>query len=48
MSQANSNGLCLTGTGAAYIRVSTDQQDTERQYAGVRAFERRHEVSIPQ
>jgi DNA invertase Pin-like site-specific DNA recombinase len=43
---SNGNGLQLTGTGAAYIRVSTEQQDTERQLAAVRAFEERHEVSI--
>src|SRR5262245_2667841 len=47
MSATYGNGLRLTGTGAAYIRVSTDQRDTERQYPAVRAFEKRHEVSIP-
>src|SRR5262249_20576453 len=30
-----------------YIRVSGDEQDTERQYASIRAFEQRHGVSIP-
>src|SRR5262249_5209873 len=39
--------LDLSGTGAAYIRVSGDEQDTERQYASIRAFEQRHGVSIP-
>jgi DNA invertase Pin-like site-specific DNA recombinase len=40
------NKINLTGDGAAYIRVSTDQQDTERQYAGVRAFTERQGVTI--
>ena len=44
--KTNCDGLQLTGTGAAYIRVSTDQQDTERQYAAARAFGKRHGVSI--
>src|SRR5207244_848192 len=38
--------LVLSGTGAAYIRVSTDQQDTMRQYDNVRGFENRHGVTI--
>ena len=42
---AKSNGS-LTGAGAAYIRVSDDQQDTERQFASIRSFEKRHDVSI--
>lgn len=46
MSNYNGNDLQLTGTGAAYIRVSDDQQDTERQYSAVRAFEKKHGVSI--
>src|SRR5262245_30243934 len=41
------DGLDLRGAGAAYIRVSTDQQDTDRQYAAVHAFEKQHGVSIP-
>ena len=36
MSTNNGDSLHLTGTGAVYIRVSTDQQDTERQYAADR------------
>ena len=48
MSGTNVNGkIKLDGQGAAYIRVSTDQQDTERQYSAVRAFEQRHGVKIP-
>lgn len=38
--------LNLDGVGASYIRVSTDQQDTDRQYEAVRAFEKRHKISI--
>jgi DNA invertase Pin-like site-specific DNA recombinase len=38
--------LHLTGDGAAYVRVSTDQQDTERQYAGIRAFAKRNDALI--
>jgi DNA invertase Pin-like site-specific DNA recombinase len=37
----------LTGDGAAYVRVSDDQQDTQRQYAAVHAFEQRFGVTIP-
>lgn len=47
MSKANGDGLDLTGTGAAYIRVSTDLQETERQYSAIRTFEKRYSVSIP-
>jgi DNA invertase Pin-like site-specific DNA recombinase len=47
MSKNNGSGLQLAGTGATYIRVSTDQQDTERQHAAARAFERRYGVTIP-
>jgi DNA invertase Pin-like site-specific DNA recombinase len=43
----NGNGLALDGPGAAYLRVSTDKQDTERQINNVRAFEERHGVRIP-
>jgi hypothetical protein len=42
-----SDGLQLTSDGAAYIRVSDDQQDTLRQYEAIRAFEKRHGVTIP-
>jgi DNA invertase Pin-like site-specific DNA recombinase len=48
MSQRNGNGLQLEGTGAAYIRISDDEQDTQRQYAAARAFEQRHGVTIPE
>src|SRR5215471_3652798 len=47
MSHTNGNGLDLSGAGAAYVRVSDDQQDTQRQYDAIRAFEQRHGVSIP-
>jgi DNA invertase Pin-like site-specific DNA recombinase len=47
MSKDDGDGPSLSGSGAAYIRVSTDQQDTERQFAAVRAFEQRRKVSIP-
>lgn len=43
---AKGDGIDLSGTGAAYIRVSTDQQDTERQYAGIGAFEQRQGVKV--
>jgi DNA invertase Pin-like site-specific DNA recombinase len=48
MSTTNGNGLRLEGTGAAYVRVSTDPQDTERQYNALHAFEGRHGVTIPE
>ena len=38
----------LTGTGAAYLRVSTDRQDTERQIQSVHSFETRNGVKIAQ
>jgi DNA invertase Pin-like site-specific DNA recombinase len=38
--------LDLTGEGAAYLRVSDDEQDTKRQYAALEDFERRHGVKI--
>jgi DNA invertase Pin-like site-specific DNA recombinase len=47
MSKSNGNGLNLSGDGAAYVRVSDDQQDTQRQYAALHAFEKRHGVTIP-
>jgi DNA invertase Pin-like site-specific DNA recombinase len=48
MSATNSNGkLSLDGPGAAYLRVSDDQQDTQRQYEALHAFEKRHSVTIP-
>lgn len=48
MSAANGNGkLDLSGTGAAYLRVSDDQQDTLRQYEALHAFEERHGATIP-
>jgi DNA invertase Pin-like site-specific DNA recombinase len=46
MSKSNGEGRQPADAGAAYIRVSTDQQDTERQYAAVRAFEKRRGVTI--
>jgi DNA invertase Pin-like site-specific DNA recombinase len=41
------NKLDLTGPGAAYVRVSDDQQDTLRQYEALYSFESRHGVKIP-
>lgn len=38
--------LHLTGTGAAYIRVSTDHQDTLRQHNAIHVFEKEHGVKI--
>jgi DNA invertase Pin-like site-specific DNA recombinase len=38
----------LTGSGAAYVRVSDDQQDTARQYAAIEAFQKRQGVTVPQ
>jgi DNA invertase Pin-like site-specific DNA recombinase len=46
MSKSHVHSLELTGTGAGYVRCSTDQQDTQRQYAAIHAFEKRHGVSI--
>jgi DNA invertase Pin-like site-specific DNA recombinase len=48
MSTANGITLDLTGDGAAYIRVSDDRQETERQFAAIRAFLGRHGVAIPE
>jgi DNA invertase Pin-like site-specific DNA recombinase len=42
------NGIDLAGTGAAYIRISDDRQDTTRQYDSIHAFEKRHGVTIAQ
>src|SRR5262245_19707530 len=39
--------LKLDGPLAAYLRVSTDQQDTVRQYDAIHAFEKRHGITIP-
>ncbi len=35
------------GTGAYYIRVSTDQQDTERQQVAIERWMTDHELTIP-
>src|SRR5262249_15019566 len=49
MSTTNGNGkLNIDGPGAAYVRVSDDQQDTLRQYEVLHEFEKRHGVTIPQ
>lgn len=40
------SSLDLTGTGSAYVRVSTDQQDTLRQYKSIHSFEAHHKVRI--
>jgi DNA invertase Pin-like site-specific DNA recombinase len=42
----NGSGLHLSGAGAAYIRVSSDKQDVERQYADLADFEQRHAVKV--
>ena len=47
MSKDNGTTLTLTGDGAAYIRVSDNQQDTLRQFDSIHAFEKRHKVTIP-
>lgn len=47
MALARLTSLSLQGAGAAYIRVSTDQQDTERQYTSIRKFVTDHGVTIP-
>ncbi len=47
MNSTNGNGLHLEGTGAAYIRVSSDEQDTLRQYELLHAFEKRYGVLCP-
>jgi DNA invertase Pin-like site-specific DNA recombinase len=47
MNSADGNGkLILDGPGGAYLRVSGDRQETERQLASRAAFEKRHGVSI--
>jgi DNA invertase Pin-like site-specific DNA recombinase len=47
MSTTNGNGkLSLEGPGGAYLRVSGDRQETERQLASRAAFEKRHGVRI--
>src|SRR5262245_43181403 len=38
----------LTGTGSAYIRISSDKQETERQYASIQAWAEKRGVSITQ
>jgi DNA invertase Pin-like site-specific DNA recombinase len=47
MSKDNGKQVDLTGQGAAYVRVSDDQQDTLRQYEAIHSFEKRHSVTIP-
>ena len=47
MSATNGNGLHLDGPGGAYLRVSDDRQETERQIESIRLFEQRHGVIIP-
>ena len=39
--------LDLDGDGAAYIRVSGDEQDTQRQYTSIRSFLKEHSATIP-
>jgi DNA invertase Pin-like site-specific DNA recombinase len=47
MSYKGQAQLDLAGDGAAYIRVSDDEQDVLRQYAALHAFEKEHGVTIP-
>jgi DNA invertase Pin-like site-specific DNA recombinase len=44
----NQSALDLTGTGAAYVRVSDDKQITQRQHNSLHAFLKRHSVTIRQ
>jgi DNA invertase Pin-like site-specific DNA recombinase len=44
--QSGASEAEIPGVGASYIRVSDDQQDTQRQYASVAAFEKRFSVRI--
>jgi len=46
MSSTNGNGLLLKGIGAAYVRVSDDRQDMDRQYSAIRQFETDHKAAI--
>lgn len=39
--------LDLSGNGAAYIRVSKEDQETDRQHESIASFQKRHEVKIP-
>jgi DNA invertase Pin-like site-specific DNA recombinase len=45
-SSSPASSLRPEGVGAAYIRISDDQQDTARQYDSIHAFEKQHHVSI--
>jgi DNA invertase Pin-like site-specific DNA recombinase len=45
---STSQTLKLTGDGAAYVRISKDQRDTQRQYEALHAFEKQHKVKIPE
>ncbi len=50
MSKANGRAkgtAPLAGVGAAYIRISDDDQDVKRQIEAIESFEARHEVKIP-
>jgi DNA invertase Pin-like site-specific DNA recombinase len=47
MSTSTSNGLDLSGQGAAYIRVSEDQRDTFSQHTTIQGFAKKHGVTIP-
>jgi len=47
MSRKSDNDLDLSGAGAAYIRVSDEEQDTARQHTAIQSFLQRHNVSIP-
>jgi DNA invertase Pin-like site-specific DNA recombinase len=46
--QHDSDSPPLEGPGAAYVRVSADAQDTQRQHDRIHAFLKRHGVKIPE
>src|SRR5437868_2800897 len=48
MSESNGNGLDLSGTGGAYLRVSGDRQEFQRQLDALAAFEKRHGAKVPE
>jgi len=46
MSDTSPSHINLTGTGAAYFRVSSDKQEFKRQHDSLAAFEQRHKVKV--
>jgi DNA invertase Pin-like site-specific DNA recombinase len=47
MSKVSTDVLRLEGPGAAYVRVSDEKQDAERQRTAIQLFEKRHNIRIP-